>query len=131
MLHTSIHTVPSAAISARVNRTGSSVAGSRLSLDCVVEVTTRGFTNMPTAVWRDQGGDAVVPGGGIVIQTTPGNTMTVATLTFDPVRATHGEIYMCIGELMTPAQPDTPLQDNVMEDLRIQSKCHHNIMHLL
>ena len=119
------HTVPSDAISAQVNRTGRPVAGSQVSLTCIVEAVP-GFANMPTALWRHEDGDVVVSGGDFTIQTAPGNRMSVTTLTFYPLRATHGGRYMCSGSLITPSQPNRPLQAITMEDLRIQSKCHHN-----
>ncbi len=125
-MHTHTHLVPSGAISATVNRTGRPVAGSEFSLSCIVEAVP-GFTEMPTAEWRDAGDRTVVTGGDITVQTSsPGNRVTVTTLTFNPVKATDVGRYMCIGSLTTPVQPG-PLQDSTMEDLRVQSKQLHHI----
>ncbi len=122
---TCTHTVPPDAISATVNRTGRPVAGSEFTLGCIVEAVS-GFTEMPTAEWRDADGRTVVTGGDITIQTSLGSRVTVTTLTFNPVKAADVGRYTCIGSLMTPVQP-APLQDSVMEDLQVQSKQLHHI----
>ncbi len=120
--HTHIHPVPSDAIRAKLNRTGRPVplAGLEFTFICIVEVVP-GFTEMPTAEWRDASDDTVVTGGDITTRTSPGNRVTVITLTFNPVRGIDVGRYTCIGSLTTPVQPG-PLQDSVMEDLRVQSK---------
>ena len=76
---------------------------------------------MPSAVWMDADGAAVVTGGDITVQTIPGNRVTVTTLTFDPVKASDDGEYVCRGGLMTPTQPEV-LQVSTREVLQVQSE---------
>ena len=118
-----ICTVPIDPISATVNRTGRPVAGSEFTLSCIIEAIP-GFTNMPSAVWMnyDYFGAAIVTGGDITVQTTPGNRVNVTTLTFNPVKASDDGEYVCRGGLMTPAQPNAPLQVSIREIMQVQSE---------
>ena len=106
------------------------MAGSEFTLICIVEVVL-GFTNMPSAVWLDADGATVVTGGDITVQTTPGNRETVTTLTFNPLMASDDGEFVCNADLITPAQPDTPLQVSVREVIQVQSKKLYSIPMIL
>ena len=116
-------TVPSNPINATVSRTGAPVAGSEFTLGCIIQAVP-GFSNMPTAVWRDADGAVITTSGDITIQTTPGSETTVTTLTFNPLKASDDGEYECMGTLTTPAQPDA-LTVATREVLQVQSKCLH------
>lgn len=66
-------------------------------------VNVSGFINMPTAMWLESHGEPVTSSEDIAIETTHTDTVTVATLTFNPLRISHGGVYRCVGNLESPA----------------------------
>ena len=102
------HAVPSNPLLANVAVSGPPVAGSEFSIDCIISENINGLTNMPTATWMVLEGSMVNLSTNHDITITPSrnDTVAVATLTFDPLRASHGEggeVYRCFGNLMSPA----------------------------
>ena len=81
-------------------------------MDCIVFKNVSGLTNMPTATWMvtEESTLDLSANDDITITTSRNDTVAVATLTFDPLRASHGEggeVYRCVGSLMTLAvNPD-------------------------
>ena len=63
---------------------------------------------MPSAMWVDHNGEPVNSSSDIAIETTRADSIAVATLTFDPLMASHGRVYRCVGSLASPAL-DSPL----------------------
>ena len=89
--------------------------GPEFSLDCIIYEDITGLSNMPTAMWLDAGSTPLTTNNDITITSSRNETDAVATLTFDPLRASHGEggeVYRCFGTLMSPAL------DNLIEVTR-------------
>ena len=100
---------------------------SEFSMDCIISEDISGLTNMPTAMWLDDEGTPITTEGDITIETNRNDTVAVATLTFDPLRASHGEggmTYRCVGNLVSPAQDDE-IEATRDKTLRVQSKEHY------
>ena len=112
--------VPSNAIIATVSSSGTARAGMAYNLTCTVSKTVDGLINSPTAMWTT-GRVAVTNGTDIMVFTTIGNTFAISTLTFDPLRTSHGAQYRCSGSLISPAR-DIALMPLVVEDYNVQSK---------
>ena len=101
-------------------------------MDCIVFENITGLTNMPTAMWMVMEGSMVdlSTNNDINITASRNDTVAVATLTFNPLRASHGEggeVYRCVGSLMTTAlTPDavTPglIEVGRQEALTVESK---------
>ena len=124
--------VSSDPITATVNTTGSTVAGSEFILSCVVSKNISGLTDTPTAMWLNlnDGGVPVTSGNGITIATSNTDDVAVAVLTFDPLRTSHDGTYRCTGSITSPASDDSV---DVITDINldIQSKrlFHHIVYH--
>ena len=123
--------VSSDPITATVNTTGSTVAGSEFILSCVVSKNISGLTDTPTAMWLNlnDGGVPVTSGNGITIATSNTNDVAVAVLTFDPLRTSHDGTYRCTGSITSPASDDSV--DAITDiDLDVQSKrLFHHMYH--
>ena len=101
-------------------------------MDCIVFENVSGLTNMPTAMWMgtEETTLDLSANDDITITASRNDTVAVATLTFDPLRASYGEggeVYRCVGSLMTLAvTPDavTPglIEVDRQEALTVQSK---------
>ena len=129
--------VPSDPITATVNTTGSTVAGSEFILNCIISETFSGLTDTPTSMWLkdlSDGGVPVTSGNGITIATSSTDDIAVSVLTFDPLKASHDETYRCSGSITSPADDD--LMDVTTDiDINVQSKrvfhhMYHGIMPL-
>ena len=129
--------VPFDPITATVNTTGSTVAGSEFILNCTISETFSGLTDTPTAMWLDNladGGVPVTSGDGITIATSSTGDVAVSVLTFDPLRTSHDGTYRCSGSITSPADDD--LMDVTTDiDINVQSKrvfhhMYHRIMPL-
>ncbi len=117
-----IFIVPMNSTSLDVSQSGSTVAGSEFTWTCSVSETISGFTNMPSAVWLLADNNVPVPSGGdITITTTRSNNTATAILNFNPLRTSHGAVYLCRGTLMSPAQ-DGLIQTMKQIDLNVQRK---------
>ena len=90
------------------------------SLTCTVSKIS-GFVNSPTATWTT-GGMTVSNGNDISVSSTSSDTSSSSsTLTFDPLRTSHGNIYSCDGSLNSPALEE-PLITSTTETHIVQSK---------
>ena len=118
--------VPPNPLSASVTRSGRPVAGSEFTLNCVITEDISGLANMPTAVWMADG-EPVTSGGDITIAMSQLDTTATAALTFDPLKASHGKVYRCVGDLISPAQEDS-IQVISEELLTIQSKLYSSML---
>ena len=108
------------------------MAGSEFSMDCIIVENITGLTNMPTAMWlvTEESMVDFSASDGINVITSRNDTVAVATLTFDPLRTSHGEggeVYRCVGSVMTAAViPDamTPglIEVDREETLTVESK---------
>ena len=107
--------VPPGSITASVSQSGSMVAGSEFTLTCVITEVIPGLTNMPSAMWLGINSEPVTSGNGITLTTSRNDTSATAILNFNPLKASHGIVYTCIGNLVTPTQRE-PLQ--VMNEAR-------------
>ena len=110
--------VPSGAVRASVSRSGTARAGMIYSLTCTVSKIS-GFVNSPTATWTT-GGVAVSNGSDISVSSTSSDTSSSSTLTFDPLRTSHGNMYSCDGSLNSPALEE-PLITSTTVILSVQS----------
>ena len=115
MYLTIITSVPPDAVTASVSRSGTARAGMIYSLTCTVSKIS-GFVNSPTATWTI-GGVAVSNGNNIIVSSTSSDKSSTSTLTFDPLKTSHGNIYSCDGRLNSPA----PLITSTTENNNIQS----------
>ena len=118
--------VPPDAISASVSRSGTARAGMIYNLTCTVSKRVGGLINSPTAMWTT-GGMAVSDGNDITVSTITTDTTTTSTLTFDPLRTSHGGSYSCSGTLTSPAL-ETPLTSSTLEEHRVQSEQSHFLL---
>ena len=99
------------------------MAGSEFTLICSIIEVISGLTNVPTAMWMADG-EPVTSGGDITIAMSAlAPTAAAATLTIDPLRASHGKIYCCVGDLVSPAQ-EYSIQVTSDELLTVQSKLY-------
>ena len=118
------HTVPPNPLLANVVTSGPPVAGLEFSMNCVVYENITGLNNMPTATWLDADDTPLTTGNDITITSSQNETVAVTTLKFNPLRASHGEggeVYRCVGNLMSPA-PTSLIEVDVEEVLIVQSK---------
>ena len=96
------------------------MAGSEFTLTCRITKAISELTNMPTAIWNVDG-ELVTSGGDITVATSSNDTVAIATVTFDPLRASHGKVYRCVGVLMSPAQEES-IQETSEERLTVHCK---------
>ena len=121
-LYTMLLAVPSDPISARVNSSGSNVAGSEFTITCIVSEVISGLVAMPTAMWLSVDGRPVMPGNDISIATPPpSDRVAITTLTFNPLRTSHDGEYTCSGTITSPAQEGT-IAVSERGDVSVQSK---------
>ena len=120
-MHLSCLSVPSTAINATVSSSGTARAGVIYNLTCTVSKTVDGLSISPTATWMTTGGVAVSNGNGITVSTRTMDETAVSTLTFDPLRTSHGGRYSCNGTLTSPAL-DSPLSPSTRIEHNVQSK---------
>ena len=113
-------TVPPNAITATVGSSGTAIAGMVYSLTCTVSKTVGGLINSPTVIWTT-GGVAVTNGNGITVSDATEDVAITSTLTFDPLRTSHEDSFVCSGTLTSPAL-DTVLMPSTREELEIKSK---------
>ena len=116
--------VPANPVIARVARSGPPLIGPEFSLYCVISEDITGLTNMPTAIWLDTDNAPLTTSNDITITSSRNDTDAVAILTFDPLRASHGEggeVYRCSGNLMSPAL-DSLIEVTTDEQLTVKSK---------
>ena len=112
--------VPPGSITASVSQSGSVVAGSEFTLTCVITEVISGLTNMPSAMWLGINSEPVTSGNGITLTTSSNDTSATAILNFNPLKDSHGTVYVCIGNLATPTQRE-PLQFTNETRFRVQS----------
>lgn len=112
--------VPPGSVVATVSSSGTARAGMVYSLTCTV-TKVDGLINSPTAAWTTgSGGVAVSNGNDITVSISSNDTSATATLTFDPLRTSHNDAYMCVGSLNSPAL-QMPLTPSETENLVVQS----------
>ena len=128
--------MPSNPITATVNTTGSTVAGSEFILNCIISETFSGLTDTPTAMWLDiaGGGVPVTSGNGITIATSSTGGVVVTVLTFNPLRTSHDGTYRCSGSITSPADDDlmdvTTDINLIVQSKRVFHHMYHGIMPL-
>ena len=83
------------------------MAGSEFTLTCNITETISGLTNMPTAIWRNIDDELVTPGDDINIEMSTLETAATSVLIFDPLKASHGKVYRCVGSLISAAQEES------------------------
>ena len=104
-----------------VGQLGTTVAGSEFTLMCNVTEAISGLSNVPTATWLYTDGEPVTSTSDITIETTHTESISIATLTFNPLRVAHGRVYRCIGSLVSAALEDVIVL-NMDETLAVQGK---------
>ena len=78
----------------------SGTAGNDLILTCNVTVVEY-LTVEPTVQWS---GDSVGSGNGVMVgDTTHSGVMSMRTLTFSPLRSSHGSLYTCQADINIPS----------------------------
>ena len=103
-----------------MSSSGTARAGIVYNLTCTVSKTVNGLANSPIAIWTI-GGVVITNGNGITVTTMATNKSSISTLTFIPLRTSHGEQYSCEGMLTSPAL-DEPLMPSMIVELGVQSK---------
>ena len=121
-----MHVVPPDPLTASITRSGKPVAGSEFTLICHSTETISGLTNMPTAIWNVNG-ELVTSGNDITVAALSNDTVAIATVTFDPLRASHGKVYRCVGDLMSPAQEES-IQETSEELVTVHCKQDYSDM---
>ena len=113
--------VPSDAIQVDVERSGIATAGEMYSLTCNVSAIN-GFVNAPSVAWTVEGRAINTNNGsGITLSSLTGALFSLSTLTFDPLRTSHGEEYTCDGSIASSAL-ETPRTTTIQERVTVQSK---------
>lgn len=97
------------------------MAGLEFTLSCVISETISGLADMPTATWLNIDNQLVTSQNDITIKTSRASSVTTATLTFNPLKASHGQVYRCSGNL-TSLLLGSPLQIFRDENLQVYSK---------
>ena len=116
----SFTSVPPTAITTAVSRSGIPRAGTIYNLTCSVTKMICGLINSPNATWTI-GGVAVMSENGITTSVVSSGTAAFSTLTFDPLRISHGGIlFECCGSLISPAL-EQPLTPSTFETVVVQS----------
>ena len=112
--------VPSDAIQVGIDRSGIATAGEMYSLTCNVSAIS-GFMNAPSVAWTVEGGSInTTSGSGISLSNSTGALFSLSSLTFDPLRTSHGEVYTCGGSIASPAL-ETPRTTDMQERVTVQS----------
>ena len=75
----------------------SETAGSDFILECTVEVKAYLIVK-PTVQWSGGSGNGVMVG-----DTTYSGVMSMRTLTFSPLRTSHGSVYTCHADINIPS----------------------------
>ena len=88
----------------------------------VSKAIVTGLINPPNVSWTTEEGPInTTSGSGITISTTIGDPYSLSVLTFDPLKTSHGDVYICGGALDSPAL--TVQQTTSMEErVSVQSK---------
>ena len=87
------------------------------SLTCNVSVIS-GFANPPSVAWTLEEG--TFNGSGITVSNSTGTLFSLSTLTFDPLRTSHGKVYTCGGSIASPAL-ETPQTTTTQERVTVKS----------
>ena len=103
---------------------GSSVAGDEYTLTCTVTELIDGLTNMPTLEWLDSVNNPVSGGGITVGDMNSNDTSATLTLTFNPLRTSHGGEYTCRATLVSPPVVGG-IVDSAMATVTVQSESAH------
>ena len=91
------------------------------SLTCNVSAIC-GFMNAPSVAWTIEGGAInTTNGSGITLSDLTGALSALSSLTFDPLRTSHSEVYTCGGSIASPAL-ETPRTTDMQERITVQSK---------
>ena len=78
------------------------IAGQQYSLNCSIIKVHRRFINSSTAQWIDSNGQPVTSTDGSIRETTTNtNHTTIHTITFSPLRTSHGGRYTCRGSALS------------------------------
>ena len=103
-----------------IHSDGVSTAGGMYSLTCTM-VVVENLAVEPTVEWQFSNGSIIVGGNGISVGNplTSGNTITL-TLTFNPLRTSHGRQYTCSANVR--AKSITLSSNNTVADVIVQSK---------
>ena len=94
-------------------------AGSRLTISCAATVTD-GLVSPPDITWRNSADTVIVTDGALpnVSLTQMGNTVS---LTFDPLRTSHGDQYTCRATISIPAA-SVNIENSEPFEVNVQSK---------
>lgn len=111
----SLHTVPSDAIAFSIIRSGIFRAGEVYSLTCSVSKTVESLLSSPSAIWTTDW--RAITDTEIFIATDSDDSSTNSTLTFNPLRTSHGGNYYCNSSLTI----NKTLRVSTHEELIIQS----------
>ena len=91
------------------------------NLTCTVSKTVGGLSNPPIAVWTTGKGAPASTGNKTTVFTTITDTEAISIMMFDPLMTSHEGIYICVGNLTSPAL-ETPLMPSISEENHVQSK---------
>ena len=81
---------------------GVPIAGQQYSLNCNITKIWSGLTNSSTAQWLDSNGQPVTSTDGSIRETTTKTDQsTIHTITFSPLRTSHGGRYTCRGSALS------------------------------
>ena len=112
-------TVPGDPISISADALEEGTAGQNYTLNCTVS-KIENLINSPVVFWSIEG-TPVTNGSGISIATVYESLSTTSVLTFDPLRTSHANVYVCEGSLTSPAGDEPFTVSSVADQLNVKS----------
>ena len=107
---------------------GMPIAGQQYSLNCSIIKVHRRFINSSTAQWIDSNDQPVTSTDGSIRETTTNtNHTTIHTITFSPLRTSHGGRYTCRGTAQSPFLMSTTTVF-IAQNVTVASKGYHRIL---
>jgi len=103
---------------------GTPFAGQQYSLNCNITKIRSGLTNSSTAQWIDSNGQPVTSTDGSIRETTTNTDQsTIHTITFSPLRTSHGGQYTCRGSAQSPLLLNATTV-SITQNVTVTSKGH-------
>ena len=103
---------------------GMPIAGQQYSLNCNITKIRSGLTSSSTAQWIDSNGQPVTSTDGTTRETTTNTDQsTIHTITFSPLRTSHGGQYTCRGSAQSPLLVNATAV-SISQNVTVTSKGH-------
>ena len=112
----------------RVSVVGTPIAGQRYSLNCNITDIRSALKSSFTAQWIERDGRPVTSTYSSIRETTTNtDRSTIHTITFSPLRTSHGRQYTCRGSATTPLLLRTTFH-HITWNVLVASKGYHRIL---